>query len=157
MRRAESTNIEESKALICRWFEEVWNNGREELIDQMRAPDTRATGLGEGTQESQGAEPFRAFYANLRGTFPDLHVTIEDIVAEGDRVCVRLSLEGTHMGDALAPATGRKVKFAGLVMARVAGGRIAEAWNNLDQLGMLKQIGALPAAPGPDRFLTRQR
>jgi hypothetical protein len=67
-----------------------------------------------------------------------------------------LSVEGTHMGGLLAPATGRKVVFAGIVMARIVDGRIAEAWNNIDQLGLLKQIGALPDS-GPDRFLTKRR
>lgn len=154
---AAAKNKEKNKALIRRWFEEVWNQGREELIDQMRAPDTVTTGLGEGSQESRGNAPFKTFYANLRGTFPDLRVSIEDSIAEGDKVSVRLSLEGTHMGDALAPATGRKVKFTGIAIARISNGKIAEAWNNLDQLGMLKQIGALPAEAGPDRFLTQGR
>jgi steroid delta-isomerase-like uncharacterized protein len=147
----------ENKALIQRWFEEVWNSGREDLIEQMRSPDMVATGLGEGLQESRGTAPFRAFHANLRDTLPDLHITVEDVIAEGDMVSVRISLDGTHMGDALAPATGRKVRFAGIVMARIANGKIAEAWNSLDQLGLLRQIGALPGQPGPDRFLTRSR
>ncbi len=147
----------ESKTIIRRWFEEVWNLGRSELIDELRAPDAYATGLGQGTGESRGAEPFRAFYWNMRDTFPDLHVTVEDIVAEGDKVSVRITMEGTHMGDALAAATGRKVKFAGIVMARIVDGRIGEAWNNIDQLGLLQQIGALPPEPGPDRFLARRR
>jgi steroid delta-isomerase-like uncharacterized protein len=147
---------DQNKALIRRWFEEVWNQGCEEVIDELRAPDTVATGLGEGNQESRGHAPFRIFYANLRGTFPDLHVTIDDMIAEGDRVGVRITLEGTHIGDVLAPATGRKVKFSGIVIARIADGKIAEAWNNLDQLGMLKQIGAIPAGAGPDRFLTER-
>lgn len=146
----------ENKVLIRRWFDEVWNHGREDLIEQMRAPDAVATGLGEGNQQSRGHGPFKAFYANLRGTFPDLHVTIEDLIAEGDKVCIRLSIEGTHLGDALAPATGRKVRVGGIVIARVADSRIAEAWNNLDQLGMLRQIGALPDDNVPDRFLAQR-
>jgi steroid delta-isomerase-like uncharacterized protein len=146
----------ENKVLVRRWFDEVWNHGREELIEQMRAPDAVATGLGEGNQQSRGTGPFKDFYAKLRGTFPDLHVSVEDLIAEGDKVCVRLSVEGTHLGDALAPATGRKVKFGAIVIARIADGRIAEAWNNLDQLGMLRQIGALPPDSGPDRFLARR-
>lgn len=148
--------MSENKALIRRWIEEVWNQGREDLIDQMRAPDTLTTGLGEGGQESRGDAPFRAFYKNLRGTFPDLHLTIEDVIAEGDKVVARLTMEGTHMGSLLAPATGRSVTFTGTVIARIANGKIAESWNNLDQLGMLRQIGALPPESGPDRFLTRR-
>jgi hypothetical protein len=66
-------------------------------------------------------------------------------------VATRLSVEGTHMGDVMAPATGRKVKFAGIVMARISNGKITEAWNNLDQLGMLKQIGASQASAWASR------
>lgn len=146
----------ENKVLIRRWFDEVWNQGREDLIEQLRAPDTVATGLGEGNQQSRGHGPFKAFYGNLRGTFPDLHVTVEDLIAEGDRVCVRLAFDGTHMGNALASATGRKVRFGGMVIARIADGRIVEAWNNLDQLGLLRQIGALPADNTPDRLLAQR-
>ena len=98
---------DENKALLHCWFEEVWNRGREELIEQLRAPDTRATGLGEGNRESLGYAPFRAFYSNLRRTFPDLHVTVEDIIAEGDKIAVRISMAGTHMGDALGTAAHR--------------------------------------------------
>lgn len=148
-------SAENNKALIRRWFEQVWNQGDATLIDQMRARDARAVGLGEKTPETRGASPFKAFYANLRGTFPDLRITIEDLIAEGDKVSARISAEGTHTGHALAPATGRRVKFSGIVMARIANGKIAEAWNNLDQLSLLKQIGALPSETGPDRFLAQ--
>ena len=150
-----SANTEtENKVLIRRWFEEVWNRGHAELIEHLRDPGAVATGLGEGAQQSRGESPFKAFYTNLRGTLPDIHVNIEDMIAEGDKVSIRLSLEGTHLGDALAPRTGRRVKFGGIVIARIANGRITEAWNSLDQLALLRQLGALPAASGPDRFLT---
>ena|ERR1051326_6025902 len=144
----------ENKAFIRRWFDEVWNQGRAELIDEMSAPDTVATGIGHST-ESRGRAMFKAFYTNMRETFPDLHVKIEDIVAEGDKVVVRLSVEATHTGNALAPATGRKVSFLAIVMARLANGRIVEAWNAIDQLGILHQIGVLPEGLGPERFVRR--
>lgn len=149
-----STSEIANKALIRRWFDEVWNQGREDLIEQMRAPDTQATGLGEGTNKIRGDAAFRVFYTNLRGTFPDLRVSIHDVIAEGDKVVVRLTMEGTHMGNLLAPATGRSMAASGIVIARIAGGKIIESWNNIDQLGMLRQIGALPPETGPDRFLT---
>jgi len=145
-----------NKALIRRWFEEVWNQGREDLIEQLRAPDTLARGLGENNVESRGVEPFRAFYTNLRGAFPDLHVTLEDMIAEADKVSVRISMEGTHTGHILAAVTGRRVKAGGIILVRIADGRIAEAWNQFDQLGILKQIGALPAEPEHDRFLAQR-
>jgi steroid delta-isomerase-like uncharacterized protein len=153
----EVNTASENKALIERWFEEVWNQGREELIDELRAPETVATGLAEGGAPAQGSAPFKAFFANLRGTLPDLHVTIEEMLAEGDKVAVRYSIEGTHYGDAMGvAATGQKVRIGGISMARIAGGKIAEAWNNLDQLGLLTQIGAVPTTQGRDRFLTRR-
>jgi len=144
----------ENKAFVRHWFEEVWNQGREDLIDQFSTPEVPATGLGEGSHQTRSREVFKAFYRTLRGAFPDIHVTIEDTIAEGDKVVVRLSVQGTHTGNSLAPATGRNVTFAAVVIARIADGRIAEAWNSIDQLGILKQVGALPSDSGPDRFLT---
>jgi predicted ester cyclase len=149
--------ISENKALIRRWFEEVWNQGREDLIDELRAPDTIATGLAEGGGPAQGSAPFKVFFSNLRGTLPDLHVIVEDMLAEGDRVAVRYSIEGTHYGDAMGVApTGQRVRFSGISIARIAGGKIAESWNNLDQLALLTQIGAIPTNEGGNRFVARR-
>src|SRR5262252_7264640 len=117
----------ENKAFIRRWFDEVWNQGRANLIDEMSAPDTAATGIGPGIAPSRGRAPFKAFYTNMRETFPDLRVQIEAIIAEDDLVAVRLTVAGTHTGHALAPATGRKATFTAIVIARIVNGRIVEA------------------------------
>jgi steroid delta-isomerase-like uncharacterized protein len=78
---------------------------------------------------------------------------IEDMVAEGDRVTVRITVDGTHKGDQLGvPASGRRVQIQGMVMVRIANGQIVEGWNSWDQLGLLRQIGALPAAGTSDHF-----
>jgi len=141
------TAEDENKALIRRWFEEVWNRGRTELIDELRAPDAVVTGLREGNAESRGGADFRAFHAELRGAFPDLVVKVEAILAEDDRVAVRITFEGTHLGDIMSVApTGRRVCFSGISIARIAGGKIVEGWNSLDRLGLLRQIDAFPAA-----------
>jgi predicted ester cyclase len=72
-------------------------------------------------------------------------------------VAARIQVEGTHMGPGLGvPPTGQSVLFSGMLIARMSGGRIAESWNNLDQLGLLRQVGALPSAAGPDRFLSKR-
>jgi steroid delta-isomerase-like uncharacterized protein len=143
-----------NKALLRRWFEEVWNGGRADLIDRLRAPAAIATGLGEGNAAVLGDAPFKTFYSNVRETFPDLNVTVEDMVAEDDKVVARISVQGTHTGTALGPApTGRRVSFGAIVMARIADGKIVEAWNSLDQLAMLKQIGAIPPGAVRDNFL----
>jgi predicted ester cyclase len=145
----------ENKALIRRWFDEVWNQGRQEMIGQLRAPNATATGLGEGNSVSQGPGPFQTFYSNLRGALPDLRVKIEDILADGDKVAVRLSAEGTHRGDTFdSIPTGRKVRITGITIVRIADGMIVESWNSLDQLGLLTQLGVILPNAGGDRFLS---
>jgi steroid delta-isomerase-like uncharacterized protein len=154
----DATRVAANKRLIARWFEEVWNQGRADLIDEMRAPETIATGLAGGSQESRGAEPFKAFYNNLRLALPDLHLTVDDMLGEGDKVAVRISIAGTHMGDALGvQPTGNTVRFTGIILARIEDGKIAQAWNSLDLLSLLKQIGAVSDPSGPDRFLLGRR
>ena len=146
----------ENKALIRRWFDEVWNQGRQDLIDQFRSPDATAVGLGEGDAKVQGPAAFKAFYSQMRFSLPDLRVKIEDILAEEDKVAVRLAISGTHTGEGFGvPPTGRRVQITGMAIIRFAGGKIVEAWNNLDYLKLLTQIGAIPANAGQDRFLGR--
>jgi len=144
---------EANKTLVRRWFEEVWNQGREETIDELFAMNGVGYGLGDTEAPVHGPAEFKPFVGNLRGALPDLHMTIEDILAEGDRVTVRITVEGTHKGGQLGIApSGRRVKIAGVVIIRIANGKIVEGWNSWDQLGLLRQIGALPAAEGRDRF-----
>ena len=89
---------------------------------------------------------------NMRAALPDVQISIEDTVVEGDKVVVRVALEGTHRGEGLGVSpTGRRVKIAGIVLVQFADGRIIRGWNSWDQLGLLQQLGAIPAAG--DRFL----
>src|SRR5215472_12493201 len=104
---------ERNKALIRRWFDEVWNQRRADLIDEFRASDAVASGLEEGRTESRGKTPFEAFHSNLSAAFPDLRMTIEDMVAEGNKVAIRLRADGTHDGSAFGvQATGQPVTFS---------------------------------------------
>jgi steroid delta-isomerase-like uncharacterized protein len=144
---------EANKTLVRRWFEEVWNQGREETIDELFAVNGIGYGLGDTEAAVHGPAEFKPFVGNLRGALPDIHMTIEDILAEGDKVTVRITVEGTHKGGQLGAApSGRRVKIAGVVIIRIANGKIVEGWNSWDQLGLLRQIGALPTAEGRDRF-----
>jgi len=144
---------EANKALVRRWFEEVWNQGREETIDELFATHAVGYGLGDTDVTTRGPAEFKIFANNLRGALPDVHMKIEDSIAEGDKVTVRLSVEGTHKGGHLGVApTGRRIRIAGIVVVRISNGQIVEGWNSWDQLGLLRQIGALPATDGPDRF-----
>jgi len=144
---------EANKQLVRRWFEEVWNQGREETIDELFAAHGIGYGLGDTETPVQGPAGIKPFVRNLRGALPDIHMKIEDSIAEGDKVTVRITVEGTHKGGQLGVApTGRRIKIAGVVIIRIANGQLVEGWNSWDQLGLLRQIGALPATQGPDRF-----
>src|SRR4051794_32793811 len=142
---------EANKALVYRWFDEVWNNGSEAVIDEIYSATTITHGIGESDPDLHGANEFKPFVRNMRTAIPDAHVDVEGVVAEGDMVCVRLVLRGTHTGDGLGIApSGRPVRIAAMVMARVTNGRIAEGWNSWDQLGLLRQVGAIPDVGNED-------
>ena len=143
----------DNKSLAHRWFEEVWNQGREETIDELLGTNIVAFGLGEGETEVRGPEEFKHFFKNLRNAFPDLHITIEDTLAERDEVVVRIRIEGTHQGDGLGfPATGKKFRVAGICIIQFSNGKLVVGWNSWDQLGMLQQLGVIPV-PKEDPFL----
>ena len=136
----------ENKALVRRWFDEVWDKGRVAAIDEMLANDAAVHGLGTDTYGPAGFKPFHSAYRNA---FPDVRIQVDDIVAEGNIVAARWSGTGTHRGEGLGfAATGRQVHFNGMLFARVDQGKLVEGWNNFDQLGMLQQLGvvSLPSA-----------
>ncbi len=136
---------EENKALVRRWFEEVWNKGRSDAIDEMFAADGIAYGLSDDEGSPlKGAADFKPFHETFRGAFPDIEVVVEDTIAEGDLVAARCSVRGKHIGDHLGmAASNAPVQFTGISIVRIKDGKIVEAWNNFDFLKMNKQIGAI--------------
>jgi steroid delta-isomerase-like uncharacterized protein len=137
----------ENKALVRRWFEEVWNKGRASAIDELLAPDAVIHGLGPA--DLHGPAGFKRFHTAYREAFPDLKVQIEDIVAEGDIVAIRWSGTATHQGGGLGfAATNRPVRVRGMGFARAQNGKLLEGWNNFDELGILAQLGILDLRPG---------
>ena len=132
--------------LLHRWFEEVWNKGREDAIDELAALDVVAHGLVDNQgNDIRGREGFKMFWRHLRTVFPDLHVIVEDSLVDGDKVMARCTVRGTHKGEGLGLApTMKPVTFGGMCIARIEGGQIAEAWNNFDFLSVYQQIGASP-------------
>ena len=137
----DANTVAENKARTRRWFEEVWNQGRSETIDELLAPHSLAHGLGESGQGLRGPAYFRAFYDAFRGALSDLHIDVEDVIGEGDRTAVRLTLRATHTGDGLGvPATGKRVVVTGIVMLRWENGQVVEGWNEYDAAGMMRQI-----------------
>ena len=135
---------EEIKALVRRQEEDLFSGGNLELADEIYAPDY--VGHDPSNPEDvRGLQAAKRAAADYRRAFPDLRVTVEDLIAEGEKVAARLRVRGTHLGDlnGIAP-TGRRVDFTGIVMSRVEGGRIAEDWANFDDLGMMRQLGVIP-------------
>src|SRR5262245_42446301 len=127
---------EANKALVRRWFEEVWNQGRAETIDALLAPNGRAHGLGD---VPPGPAGFKSFHAAFRNAFPDIRITLDDVIAEGDLVAFRFSANATHRGDGLGfAATNRSAEFTGMGFVRVRNGQLVEGWNNYDQLSMFQ-------------------
>jgi steroid delta-isomerase-like uncharacterized protein len=135
----------DNAALVRRWFEEVWNRGRAEAIDEMFAEEGVAHGLAdESGAELRGPAHFRVFHRKFRDAFPDIEVVVEDTVSEGDKVAARCTVRGRHRGDSLGfKATDSPVEFTGMTFARIRDGKIVEAWNNFDFMSMFQQLGAL--------------
>ncbi len=134
---------QENVRLMRRWFQEVWNERKTETVFELFAPNGVARGQGGSETELRGPEQFMLFVSTIRGAFPDIHVTIEDVFAVDDKVVVRWSATMTHTGEGVGvPPTGKKVRSTGISIARVLDGKIVEGWDSWDQLGMLQQIGA---------------
>jgi steroid delta-isomerase-like uncharacterized protein len=131
------------ETLAHRWFEEVWNKGRAEAIDEMFACGGIAHGLTDQQgNELCGPEGFKPFFESFRSAFPDLEVIVKDTVSEGDKVAARCVVRGTHRGEGIGIApTGNPVEFTGMTIIRVRDGKIVEAWNNFDFMAMFEQVG----------------
>lgn len=136
---------EANKELIRRWFEEVWNQGRAEAIEELFDENGIAHGLSDDPANPiKGPRGYRPFYDGLRQAFPNIVVVVEDMVAEGDKVAARCSVRAKHEGELLGKAaTQAPVEFTGITIVRIENGKIVEAWNNFDFMTMYKQVGHL--------------
>jgi steroid delta-isomerase-like uncharacterized protein len=135
---------EHNKAIVRRLFAELWNNGKLSVADEIFTPnyehhDSSTPDFGRGPD----SEKKRATL--YRTAFPDLHLTIEDVIAEGETVMTRWSCRGTHRGDlnGIEP-TGKQFAISGVTVARVSDGKIAEGYVNWDALGLMQQLGVVP-------------
>jgi steroid delta-isomerase-like uncharacterized protein len=134
--------------ILHRWYDEVWNQGRAESIDELAAPDVIAHGLVDiHGNDIAGREAFKTFWSQFRGAFPDIHIDIEDGLVDGDKVMVLCTCHGTHTGPGLGlNPTNKPVTFTGTCMARVKEGQLAEVWNSFDFLSLYQQLGVVPAS-----------
>ena len=138
-------STEENKAIVRRFLEGIFAQGNPDVVDELAAPYfvVHDPSSEAGDVDAEGVIGSIAWSHNA---FPDLRVTIEDQVAEGDKVATRWTVRGTHRGEMMgAAATGNRVTFTGTQTDHISGGKIVESWSNWDTLGMLRQIGAVPA------------
>ncbi len=136
----------ENEAIVRRALDEI-ASGDLARADEITAPDFVRHDLGGVIPDVTGPEGVRRFVAALRFAFPDIQLTLEDMISGGDRVVVRYMARATHKGEfrGIAP-TGRRVTWAGINIYRVANGKIQETWQLSDALGLMRQLGVVPAA-----------
>jgi steroid delta-isomerase-like uncharacterized protein len=138
----------ENEALVRRYIEEVYDQRKLEVVEEIFAPDFT---LHDPDMPGAGSGPegIKRIVENAVGAFPDLRVTLEDELSSGEKVVTRFTFRGTHQGElmGLAP-TGKRIDVTTIGIWRVAEGKIKEAWLVFDVLGMLQQIGAVPQ-PSP--------
>jgi steroid delta-isomerase-like uncharacterized protein len=133
----------QSRAVVQRWFEELWNQARESTIDELLAETAIVHGVvGPDGQQIRGPTGFKVLYRQFRAAFPDMRIAVEDMLADGDRIAVRCHVTGTHSGVGFTTVpTGNRIDFTGMCIAQINDGKIAEAWNNFDFLSMYQQLG----------------
>ena len=137
-------SAEKRKAVARRVFEEIFNQGKFEVADEIYAKDfvnhgvTREIGLNEDQAAARG----------WRSAFPDLKMKVDKALVDGDYVTVLWSGEGTNTGEGNGlPATGKKLKGRGITIWRISGGKIREEWSEFDQMRIMQQLGLMPAPP----------
>lgn len=136
--------MEANRRAAIRWFEEVWTQGKLELIPELALEDAVGHDMEGPGVTTKGIEAFRDFHRTMRSAIPDLSLEVLDTIAEGDRVVIRIRSAGTHSGDALGvPPTGSRIDFGAIVIFRFENGKIAEAWNFIDQLAFYQQLRIL--------------
>ena len=140
-------STEQNKALVRQMMEEVFNRGDLSRADDFLAPDfVEREELPPGVPP--GREGVKQLTAMLHSAFPDFKVTIDDLVAESDKVVIRQTWRGTHKGGFMGiPPTGRSVSFGVIDIIRIAGGKGVEHWGLMDSMSLMQQLGAIPA-PG---------
>lgn len=140
-------STEQNKAVVRQVVEEIFNRGNISRADELLSPDfVEREELPPGIPRDR--EGVKQLTIMMRSAFPDFKATIDDIVAEGDKVVVRQTWSGTHKGEFMGiPPTGKSVSFGVIDIIRIAGGKFVEHWGVMDSMGMMQQLGATPT-PG---------
>ena len=136
-------STETNKAIVRRYIEQVVNSQRHDLIEEFLVETVELHGTGPTTV---GLTAVQEWYAKFAASFPDWHTTIDDLVAEGDKVVVRITSNGTHRGEMQGiPATGKQVTQHAIAIYRLTNGKIIEGRLQTDMLSMMQQLGLIPA------------
>ncbi|MGH9123072.1 MAG: ester cyclase [Acidimicrobiales bacterium] len=141
---------EEAKALIRRWNDEGWSGGRYELVYEIIGDDTKVHGAG-GQSVGMGPDGFKDLIKTWRDSFPDGRMTVDELIVGTDIVAVRNTWHGTHTGTPFygIPTSGKTVAVTSIGLDRVRDGKVVEGWGELDMLGMMQTLGAMPpVGPG---------
>jgi len=138
---------EQNKGLVRRVIEEIWNKGNLALVNELHAPNVVAH--NPGNLEVKGPEGEKQLVAMYRTAFPDLRITIEDQIAEGDKVVTRWKSRGTHRGELIVgersfPPTGKQAVISGISISRIVGGKLVETWADWDRMSLMQQLGVIP-------------
>jgi len=134
----------DNKAIIRRLYEEVWNKRKLEVISEIVSPSHALQGPNI-SGSSVGPEAYKREFLLFLAGYSDLHFTIDDIIAEKDKVVACWTFSGTHRGDFMGiPATNKKVSMDGMTIHHLAGGKIMDSYGNWDALGMMQQLGVVP-------------
>lgn len=141
-----STSPGENKALVARYFNEILNQGKLDVVEEIMSPDF-AFRIPTLPEPVRGFNGMKQFVTGLRNGFPDIHFTVEREAVEKDKVASRWRILGTHKGEFLGiPPTGNRVEDQGVDIFRVANGKIAEMWVNENDLGLMQQLGVIPSS-----------
>jgi steroid delta-isomerase-like uncharacterized protein len=139
----------ENKSLARRAMEELWTKGDLTVIDQLYSDDCVFHDLGS-PEDIHGRDGLKQYARMYRTACPDLQCTVEEVMADGDKVALRWVSRGTHQGDLMGIApTGKQVTFRGIQMQRISEGKIEEEWAGFNTLGALQEIGAVPRLGQP--------
>jgi steroid delta-isomerase-like uncharacterized protein len=134
----------DNKTFVRSTVEEMWSTGNAKLIDEHMAPNYVLHKPPTGF--SPDRDGLKGILQAMRSAFPDLRMTVEDVIAEGDKVVQRRLYQGTHKAELFGiPATGKSVSVSQIIVSRVADGKFVEEWAETDFLGMLQQLGVFPA------------
>ena len=135
-------STEENKALARRAYD-AYNQRNLAVFYELFTPDFV---LHNASMTIQGLEAYKRFVSMYLTAFPDARISLEDLIAEGDTVVTRQTFRGTHQGDLMGIApTGKQVSGTGILITRIANGKAVEQWSNYDDLGLLQQLGVVPA------------